>query len=136
MNLIPDCYYRTSIKALVLDEAKKFLLIQEADGKWELPGGGLEFGETPHDCLRREIKEEMGVEVINIDSAPSYFLSQQNLKFQWVTNAIYLAELKSLDFIPSDECIAVKFFTREEATKELTSINVTKFLDQFDVNKH
>ena len=29
----------------------------------KLPGGGLEFGEGPADCLRREFKEETGLEI-------------------------------------------------------------------------
>lgn len=56
---IPNCFYRISIKALILDKDGKFLLCRESDGRWELPGGGLDHGENPQDGLMREIKEEM-----------------------------------------------------------------------------
>lgn len=38
--------------------------IKGLDGKWELPGGKIEFGETPDRALVREIQEELGFKII------------------------------------------------------------------------
>jgi len=47
----------------------KLLLIKKSEGPYmglfDLPGGGLEFGETPEQTLVREMKEETGINVTN-----------------------------------------------------------------------
>jgi mutator protein MutT len=51
--------------AVVVDDAGRVLLSRRANdpaaGKWDLPGGFLEEGEHPVDCLRRELREEAGI---------------------------------------------------------------------------
>lgn len=116
---VPQNYYRVSIKALIYDaERTKFLLLQESDELWSLPGGGLDHGESPHDCLRREIKEEMGLEVTSIAEKPAFFLSSKknHSSLHWVVNVLYETTLVNFDFTPTDECVAVQFFTPDEAS--------------------
>ena len=56
--------------ALVKNDQGKILLqrridprIPDANGKWELPGGRINFGESPEDAARRETKEETGCDI-------------------------------------------------------------------------
>lgn len=36
-------------------------------GHWDLPGGGREAGETPEDCVLRELREELGLSLAKAD---------------------------------------------------------------------
>jgi mutator protein MutT len=53
--------------ALVFREGKLLITQRYADahlgGLWEFPGGKREPNETFEDCLRRELREELGIEV-------------------------------------------------------------------------
>lgn len=127
---IPNCFYRVSIKALVLDEEGRFLLCREDNGKWELPGGGLDFWENPQEGITREIKEEMGLEVTSVADRPSYFFTWLE-KWRWKSNVIYKTTLQNLNFTPSDECEEIWFFSTEEALKLDLFSNVVEFCKQY-----
>lgn len=55
-------FYRLSSHAVILNEKNEVLLLKAtyADYAWGLPGGGLDLGETIHEALIRECKEELG----------------------------------------------------------------------------
>jgi 8-oxo-dGTP pyrophosphatase MutT (NUDIX family) len=54
--------FPVSVKGVVV-QAGKVLLLENERAEWELPGGKLELGEDPPDCLVREISEETGWKV-------------------------------------------------------------------------
>ena len=90
-------------------------------GKWEFPGGKREAGETMAECLRRELREELGIEAEvgselwrtehTYPGRPTVALvffrvdrfagAARNLEFaeiRWVD----LADLAGLDFLDAD----------------------------------
>ena len=136
MSIIPNNYYRTSIKALILDKDKKFLLFKESNGLWELPGGGLDFGEKVRDCLIRELQEEADLEVIETNARPSYFMTVLNNSNIWKSMVIYETTVRNLNFEASDECVEMRFFNVEEARKEKLYFDTMAFLEEYNPNNH
>ncbi|MBI2030356.1 NUDIX hydrolase [Candidatus Kaiserbacteria bacterium] len=135
---IPECFYRISVKALILNDSRdKFLIVKEENGKWELPGGGLDWNTSPQDDVVREIREEMGIDVVSVAKDPSYFLTDlSGLPDKPRANVIYEVKVNSLDFTPSDECVEVRFVDPEEARQLDLFENVRIFADLFDPAHH
>jgi len=116
---LPPCCYRVSVKAIIFDETRtKILLFKEDDDTRSLPWWGLEFGYNPHEELARELKEEAGLEVMQIDKRPlSITTRKKRIKDLRLTNIMYETKVKDLNFTPSKECKELWFFTKKEAQK-------------------
>ncbi len=41
-----------------------------ANHHWQFPSGGIEFGETPEQTVKREMKEELGIDIFNLQLIP------------------------------------------------------------------
>ena len=58
----PACF-RIAVSAVILEQGNVLLAHRRDIDWWNLPGGGLELGETVDEALRREVFEETGLEV-------------------------------------------------------------------------
>jgi 8-oxo-dGTP diphosphatase len=59
----------TTVVAAVIEQNDCFLLTRRQPGvhlagMWEFPGGKVDPGETPHDALRRELREELDADIV------------------------------------------------------------------------
>jgi 8-oxo-dGTP diphosphatase len=59
--------HKRQVVAAIIEKDSKILIARRKahdtlGGKWEFPGGKIEPGETPERCLKRELKEEFGIE--------------------------------------------------------------------------
>ena len=138
MDQIPNWFYRISAKALILDENKRFLLVRE-EKWWELPGWGLEYWENPQEWIKRELYEEMWINVINVKDNPSYFITAKKHNWVRIANIIYDTEVnidEIFNFKPSDECLETRFFDVNKAKNEKLFPNVMEFLKHFNPSDH
>lgn len=74
-------YKQLGAYALVIQD-EKILLIKKCggpyDGKYDLPGGTIEFCETPEQSLLRELNEEVGIEVKEYE-----LFDANSVAFEW-----------------------------------------------------
>ncbi|XMT17279.1 NUDIX hydrolase [Candidatus Saccharibacteria bacterium oral taxon 488] len=120
-----DCLYRISLKALIYNDAGQILVVKEIDRTyWDLPGGGMDFGETIESSLKRELYEEVGY--------------KGDLRYQLfdVSDEMYIERIdanqicfyfrvwpENFDFIPSEEGDEVMFVDPEELLLQKSEVD-------------
>ena len=100
--------------AVIFNDRRQVLLLKHrfrAGSGWGLPGGFLERGEQPIEALRRELREEIGLEVDNVEvlAARSFskpkqvevlFRARANAEVKSLTIEVERAEWFALDSLP------------------------------------
>ena len=117
----PDCFYRVSVKGAYVHEGKILLCKETESGinRWILPGGGMNFGESPSQALVREVREEMGLQVTHVGDQPVYVWSarfDERPTVGWFYGLVllYKFDVTDLKITPTPECEEIKFFSKEE----------------------
>ena len=64
-RIAKNTQFRLSVTAIIFDEPRKHVLITQRldNGRWCLPGGGMDPGESAEESCIREILEETGLEI-------------------------------------------------------------------------
>ncbi len=112
---------------LVFNKKREVLLMRRGKstsneiGWWTQPGGTVEFSERAVDGLKREIKEELGINVKIWGYAPHVDHIIKKEKQHWIA-IIYFADLKSGEpkIIEPHKCDEIKWFDLKKLPKNLT----------------
>jgi 8-oxo-dGTP pyrophosphatase MutT (NUDIX family) len=116
LNIHRPGSYPVSVKGVVV-RGERVLLLRNERQEWELPGGRLELGETPPQCVAREITEETGwvVETGPILDSWLYYIDQADRNVFIVTYGCHLADGQdTVDPVLSHEHRQIGLFTEAE----------------------
>ncbi len=106
------------------------MMLLDEDGYWEPFGGRIQKGENMIDALKRECLEETGLECKILDERPLIVYSAIDQDGLPRVMVYYKVSVDSLDFKLSDECVDIKFFTKDEI-KNLNVVSQIKSLADF-----
>ncbi|MQL54477.1 NUDIX hydrolase [Acidianus ambivalens] len=102
----------------VIFSGKRVLLVQRSKppnkGSWAIPGGKVEFGETLKEALKREMKEEL-----NVNVEPKELLGVIEIIKEGFHYVIldFICEIKSGEIKAGSDALDAKFFSLEEMSK-------------------
>jgi ADP-ribose pyrophosphatase YjhB (NUDIX family) len=103
--------------AVVVDQAGRILLIRRSDnGLWAIPGGLMDLGEDIACTVRREVKEETGLDVepeaiVGIYSNPRHVIEFPNGEVRQQFSVCFACRLLGGELTTSAESPEVGFFT-------------------------
>lgn len=101
---------------LIINEQEEVLLQHRTDGGWGLPGGLMELAESLEQTAAREVEEETGLKVTNLQlvsvfSGAEYYMKVANGDELYSVTAVYVTKDYSGDMKANpDESQDLRFF--------------------------
>lgn len=109
------------VTAAIMENEGKIIIAQRKSsdhlsGKWEFPGGKIEHGEAPEECLARELKEEFDIDVkvgeflaSNIHHYDHISIELMAYRASWVAGAISMNDHEAYRWIAIDQLADFEF---------------------------
>jgi mutator protein MutT len=123
-------YIGVGAGAIIVDKQGRLFLARRGAkaknerGLWEFPGGSVEFGETLAETLRREMREEFGVEIAvgELLDVVDHILKEEGQ--HWISPT-FLCTITSGEphIMEPEKCAEIGWFRTNEIPKELTQIS-------------
>jgi len=110
------------VRALVLDAERRVFLIKHTyTAGWQLPGGGVEAGETLLEALVRELREEGNIELTGPPKLHGVFFHPRYSVRDHVTVYVVRDFRQPMPPVPNNEIAAHGFFALDALPHDTTS---------------
>jgi mutator protein MutT len=131
-------YIGVAVGALIFNDEGKILLCKRSQhaknewGRWEAPGGEVEFGETLHHAIAREMQEELGIELViekQLPAADHILLEEYQ---HWVPTS-FICKIKNGKepmIMEPDKCDAIGWFIFGDLPSPLS------FITKIDIDRY
>lgn len=119
---------RAGAFGVIFDADRRVLLCHRRDmDAWNLPGGGVEAGETPWDATVREVREEVGLETEIVRLTGLYWKPETD---ELVFN--FECRITGGSLGPSDESDAAAYFALADLPQNTAPKQVERIRDALD----
>src|SRR5437868_4442417 len=122
--------HSVSVAAVITDDHGRALLIRRRDnGWWELLGGVLELGESIEDGLRREAREETGLEIEPVALTGAY----KNMA-RGIVALVFRCKITGGELEATDEATGFRWVGERDICELVAEVYAIRVFDALQLN--